>query len=148
MRNAFSFLALILSLVGIGISLTREEIRCWVGLPSNTCQSSLPAPQLSASPPPRLPVLPSPAAPSPAPVTAAPKAVKEDSKPTAAAIPDDNPSQADGQRDSGVAPVGEKELAPTAAASQESSQPIEVIPPTAESSQPIEVIAPPASSNP
>jgi hypothetical protein len=42
MRNLLSFFALIISLAGVGISLTREEIRCWVGLSSNACQSSLP----------------------------------------------------------------------------------------------------------
>ena len=148
MRNLLSFLALIISLAGVGISLTREEIRCWVGLSANSCQSSRPF---------QSPVLDPQSAPTLRRETDGREIIRESSppatavkaidKPTESTTPETKPSPAAETENSEVAPTVAKEPAPPTTPSQKASQPLEVIPPPAESSQPIEVTPPPATSN-
>lgn len=154
MRNLLSFLALIISVAGLGISLTREEIRCWVGLPSNACQSSRPF-QLPVVAPQSSPTLRQDtdsrevireSSPPATAVKTIDKTTEANSKPPESTVPETKPSPAAEKQNSEVVPTVAKESAPTTTPSQEASQPIEVIPPPNESSQPIQV-TPPAASN-
>ena len=154
MRNLLSFLALIISLAGVGISVTREEIRCWVGLSSNACQSSgtLQSPGLTRNSSPNLRQetdstevnreLSSPTSP----VKAIDKSTVEtqDLSP----VPETQPSPTAEKQDAAVAPTVAKESATPPVSSEEASQPIEVIPPPPESGQPLEVTPPPTTSTP
>ena len=147
MRNLLSFLALIISLAGVGISLTREEIRCWVGLSSNACQSSRPleSPVLRPQSPQLTPSSPA------APVKAIDKPTEETSQPTVGTqglspVSATKPSPIAETQDSEVAPTVAKEPESPPVSSEEASQPIEVIPPPP--SQPLEVTPPPTPSTP
>lgn len=165
MRDVLTVFAVIISMTGVVISLTREELRCWVGLPSTTCQSSRPETD------------PSPNLNSPLPASREARRVQS---PPQVAIPSDsvlpateaattapNPTRNKPAPASQDTPAGSQttEVAPPArgvsqAASQtlnssppspsepsQRSQPIEVIPPPSEAanqvSQPLEVIPPP-----
>lgn len=154
MRNLLSFLALIISLAGVGISLTREEIRCWVGLSSDACQSSgtLQSPGLTpqSSPTSRQETdsteVKRESSPPASPVKAMDKPIvgTQDLSP----VPETQPSPTAEKQDTAVAPTVAKESTAPPVPSQEASQPIEVIPPPSESGQPLEVTPPPTNSTP
>jgi hypothetical protein len=163
MRDVLTVFAVIISMTGVVISLTREELRCWAGLASTACQSS--RPETAPSPNFNSPLPASREAkrvqsPSQAPsdsvlpategATTAPKLTRNEPAPASQDTPTGSQPMEVAPPASGVSQAANQtpnSPPPSPSEQSQGSQPIEVIPPPSEAanqvSQPLEVIPPP-----